>query len=302
MQLIVTLPSPHQTELVKSLVSDDISAYRFNTGARSPFPPKETLERLRDAIGLKPLWVDLKGRQLRIMQWAVPRYGDVILSHRVSVDLPATLVLRDGEAVTIREIKDGNRLFVEPDPPKAVGAGQAVNILGTNLKIEGYLTDEDRAYLNAAKELHLGHVMLSFFESMPDLYEATQIYPDIKYAYKIESRAGMAFVKRFTEHHHYVGHSLMAARDDLWVNAGADKSALLDMTQEIVKRDAEAICASRIFASLLKQEEPDMADLSDLHLMRTFGYRTFCLSDSVSQHAFPRALKAWRRYVRRFPE
>jgi hypothetical protein len=88
---------------------------------------------------------------------------------------------------------------------------------------------------------------------------------------------------------------LMAARDDLYLQMGAAKPAILEALEQIVAADLEAVVASRILTSL--EEDPTVAlgDLADLALMYRMGYRSFMLSDGLcfSERAFTRAIAVY---------
>jgi pyruvate kinase len=294
MKLIATLPPPHQPEKLKAVAEHPLIAEaRFNVGMRTPYSPKETLERLLAVMDGKPLWVDLKGRQLRIMQWAVPAYGDIILNHAVKVDLPARIEFRDGQFSEIVEVR-GNRIFVDPDPPAALGRGQSVNIHGSNLEIDGYLTKEDKAYIKAARELGIHKYMLSFVEETQDIEDVFALDSKAEMIAKIESLKGLEF-SRTQSFHEYLGLDIvrpMAARDDLYANIGDDKYRIFAALQSIIDSTSEAIVASRLCESLRKSAEPSLSDLADLMLLRQMGYREFMLSDELCKDtgAFMRAM------------
>src|SRR4029453_10533879 len=69
-------------------------ALRLNTVMPVKGPLGETLERLA-ALG-PPLWVDLKGRQLRVVAAALPPFTEVRVSHAVRVPVPADAFFSDG--------------------------------------------------------------------------------------------------------------------------------------------------------------------------------------------------------------
>jgi pyruvate kinase len=196
--IIATLPSLHRKALVERIINHPlIGGVRYNVGTRSSYSPKETLETIyaRTEKAGKKFWVDLKGRQLRIVRWADPTYGDIVLNHDIEVDLPARIFFRGNEWSTIVDVQ-GNRVFVDPDPQSAVGAGQAVNVIGDNLKILGYLTEQDERYLEAAKKLGIEDIMLSFVEESGDISEVLIIHPLAQCILKIESLPGLNFVKK----------------------------------------------------------------------------------------------------------
>jgi len=301
MKFIATLPPPHQPERLRVVAKHPlIEEARFNVGMRTPYSPKETLERLLAVMDGKPLWIDLKGRQLRILQWSVPTYGDIVLNHKIKVDLPAQIYFRGDQHSNIVEVR-GNRIFVDPDPPGAIGRGQSVNVHGNNLEIDGYLTKEDLAYIKAAGELGIHRYMLSFVEKVDDVEAVGQLDAKAEMIVKIESQPGLAFLdfygpalkeilgKRFR---------IMAARDDLYTNIGSDKMQMFKALVNIVKCDQTAVVASRICESLRKSEKISLSDLSDLMQMYHLGYRQFMLSDELCKdsEAFLRAMSCFEAF------
>ena len=163
--LIATLPSLNNMDKVQKIFSNPhIAEVRFNTGVQTPYSIEVTLNLLNNLSKKysKKLWIDVKGRQLRVTKWADPLYSCIEINHKVKVSCPATICFRNGDVVSITHIKDGNELYVDPLPRQALGAGQSVNILAEDIEIEGYLTEKDKLYLNACKKMGLTNIMASF--------------------------------------------------------------------------------------------------------------------------------------------
>ena len=304
--LFASLPGIHQTELIEKIVGHLlIDAVRYNVGAVSPYSPKETLQKVLDVTRTngKELWVDLKGRQLRITQWAAPVYGRILLNHKVTINGPARVFFRGNEQSEIVSAR-GNEIFVSPPPRHAVGQGQAINIIGDDVRIEGFLTNDDKDYIRAAVELGVYNFMLSFVESTDDIAEVEEIIMTCRpngvttpeaLVLKIESLRGLELVKKESQAllRHY---RLMAARDDLYINIGENKAMILNAVQDILEKDKEAIAASRIFSGLETSGEVSLADFSDLKLLWEFGYNNFLLSDGICQRHFDEAITAWQDF------
>lgn len=300
MKIMATLPPPHTQQMFAVARHPLVDGVRFNIGARTPYSPKETLERIIAAIGNKEFWLDLKGRQLRITKWADPTFGDIELNHEFKVDLPATIIFRGGGTSTVKMIR-GNRIYVDPYPPEAIGAGQAVNIHGTNLKIDGYLTFEDVEFVKEAKKLGLHRYMLSFVEEESDILGLIALDPEAIICAKIESPKGLEFVREvYPKFCDKV--TLIVASDDLYTNIGEDKTAIFEALDIIIKRDPQAIAASRIFTSLEKSEIVSMPDMTNFRFLESLGFRSFMLSDNLCGRAenFERAMSIIRQYKDRF--
>lgn len=295
--LIATLPAVHRDNLLRDIISHpSVDGVRYNVGSTSAYSPRETLERIlamTERYG-KKLWIDLKGRQLRIVHWAVPEYGKIELNHEVEVDCPAKVFFRGNEWSELKVIR-GNVIYVDPPPRYAVGAGQAINVHGNNLQIKGYLTEEDRSFISVSAELGINDYMLSFVEQSSDLQDVLEINSNAKMVLKIESPKGMTFINA-TEFKIPSGGSLMAARDDLMINIGDNKANMLVALDQIISKDSEAIVASRIFSGIENGGEISMGDLSDLCLMEIMGYKHFMLSDEIGNRYFLQAMKSWIDY------
>ena len=288
--LIVTLPAVHQERLLQYIIAHpEVSGVRYNIGTRSPYTPKETLERILSLTTQygKKLWIDLKGRQLRITQWAAPQFGRIVLSHPVEVDCPAKVFFRGDEMSELKVVR-GNTIYVDPPPRYAVGEGQAINIHGEKLRILGYLTEEDRQYTQSCRELGINDLMLSFVEESTDIGAVREIHPEADLVLKIESPKGVSFAENQDPP---VRTRLMAARDDLFINVGPQ--GIFPALRTIIKKDPQAMVASRIFGSLEQGASVALSDLSDVILMQQMGYRHFMLSDGISHRHFDEAMKAW---------
>jgi len=309
--IIATLPAIYREELCEEIVAHPlIGGVRYNVGVPSPFEPKATLEK---ALAItknhgKKFWLDLKGRQLRITHWAAPLYGKIVLNHEIEVTGSARVYFRGNDWSELK-LASGNTIYVEPPPREAVGQGQAINIIGeaaAAVRIKGYLTDDDRLFLSAAKELGIADFMLSFAEQQSDIDEARAELGSAgaaaRFVLKLESLKGLEFAKEFAGKLSPAGSiRLMAARDDLYINIGSNKSRILSAMEEIKNIDDRAIAASWLFGSLEKSDVPALTDYSDLHLLAILGYKHFLLSDGVCQRCFARVMEAWQDYLDNFP-
>jgi hypothetical protein len=290
--LLATLPNIHHMgEIIKIFQCPEVSEVRYNTGTSDLMSIEETLEQLGkfEKLHNKKVWIDLKGRQLRITKWADPFYDVIELNHEINLPYPAKIIFRNGTTSQVIKVQ-GNKIIVSPIPKEAVGSGQSINILSKDLKIEGYLTDKDYEVLRCCKKMGFKNIMASFVENFSDLSDILNILPDANIICKIESLKGMQFV---TENK---GIPLMAARDDLFIESGQNNN-ILQLLKIIIASDSNAICASRIFSSLKKQERPDLADYSDVELMQNLGYKRFMLDDNISHYHFNQAISAWKEVI-----
>jgi pyruvate kinase len=270
---IVTAPpyAPFLDEVARHPL---VCGLRLNTVMPVRAGPVAALERL-SRLG-QPLWVDLKGRQLRVVGAAIPPYTEICLSHPLWVETPVDAFMSDGEeSLRIAAVVE-NRLILQDGPHRLVGPGESVNIVHPSLVIEGTLTETDRAYLAAMRELGLRRVMLSYVEHLSDVEEVQRLLPGADMLLKIESLRGLDFARR---HGAKLGR-LMAARGDLYVEVVRPHRIVGALT-EIIAADPEAVVASRIFDSLARRAAPASADIGDVAFLLSLGYRTFMLGDTV---------------------
>lgn len=316
LQAIVTLP-PYAPFAAEVAAHPMCAGLRLNTVMPLREGRAELLRRL-SALG-QPIWVDLKGRQLRVVGGAVPPYGPVPISHRISVPCPADAFLSDGrEQARIVGILTGDAgadagdtdhplppgagcaLIFEDGPRRFIGPGESINILHPRLKIDGGLTAGDRAWLAAMREVFPEpapdaaagtggrRVMLSFVERAEDAAEVRALLPGAAVVEKIESVRGLEYARRQGLAGAYgsgAGASagagrLMAARGDLFVEVGQPHRILTAM-RWLIGADPDAILASRVLGSLARQPSPDCADISDVAYAHAIGYRTVMLGDEV---------------------
>jgi pyruvate kinase len=270
---IVTIP-PYATFLEEVARHPLVSGFRLNTVMPLKESRREVLARLSKFD--QPLWVDLKGRQLRVAAPAIPPFSEIKLSHKIKVHTPVDAFFSDGNERARVAAVDGDRLIMEDGPRRMVGPGESVNIIHPSLEIEGSLTETDRAYLAAMQELGLTKVMLSYVEAVADVQEVSDLLPGAEVVLKIESQRGLEFAKR---HGSKYGR-LMAARGDLYVEV-PHPHQVISALRVVINGDKNAIVASRLFDSLAWQPVPVSADITDAAYLLEIGYRTFMLGDQV---------------------
>jgi pyruvate kinase len=273
MQVIVTAP-PYADYLQEVVEHPLVCGLRLNTVMPLREGPEEAIRRLQ-VLG-KPLWVDLKGRQLRVVGAAVPPFTEVRISHPIRVHTPADVFFSDGSEHARLVAVDGDRLILENGPRRVVGPGESLNIVHPSLEILGTLTETDQAYLAAMRSLKLTQVMLSYVESVSDLQEVRELLPSAEILLKIETHKGLAFAREY-------GGSLgrlVAARGDLYVEV-LRPHKIVPALREIIRVDPNAIVASRILDSLAFNPVPVSAEISDVAFLLSLGYRTFLLGDAI---------------------
>lgn len=270
---MVTAP-PYASFLEEVARHPLVCGFRLNTVMPVKGGPREALARLGGFA--QPVWVDLKGRQLRVVGAAVPPYTEVRLSHRIRVDVPVDAYFSEGTERVRLVALDGDRVILEDGPRRLVGPGESVNIVHGSLEVVGTLTETDRAYLAAMVGLGMRHVLLSYSERPEDAEEVRTLLPGAELLLKIESRRGLDFARRHGASH---GH-LVAARGDLFVEV-LQPHRIAAAVKEVLEADPEAVVASRLFDSLAHHPVPSCADIGDAAFLLELGYRTFLLGDAV---------------------
>ena len=287
--LIVTLPSLYDKNLIDRVLTDDaVIGARYNSGVNELFDTDELLNILKiiKETYHKKIWIDLKGRQLRIEAWADPRYDVIKLNHEIEIEYPAYILFRGSGICKIAHTKR-NEIVLENSPKMAVGKGQSVNIFAKSLDIKGYLTEKDKILISTSSNYGLNDYMASFVESYEDLNTILSINKNASIISKIESLKGIQFIKNANNL------SLMAARDDLYIENNFNKNTI-DMLKLIIKKDGDAICASRLFSNLVNNDSPSLSDYIDIEYMKQLGYKTFMLGDDIRGEKLIKALRIWK--------
>ncbi len=270
---IVTIP-PYADFIEEVTHHPLVCGLRLNTVMPLRESPQDILKRLA-GLG-QPLWVDLKGRQLRVVGAAIPPFTELKLSHRIKVRTPVDAYFSDGnERVRVAAV-DGDRLILADGPRRLVGPGESVNIPDPSLEVQGTLTDTDRVYLAAMRELGLKRVMLSYVEQPQDIEEVCQLLPGAEVMAKIETERGLQFARKYGAAHG----RLMAARGDLYVEV-LRPHKIVKAVRAVIEADRDAVVASRLLDSVAYQPVPLSADIGDVAFLLEIGYRTFLLGDVV---------------------
>lgn len=270
---MVTAP-PYADFLQEVAAHPLVQGLRLNTVMPLREDPASVLERL-GRLGL-PLWVDLKGRQLRVAEAGIPPFTEVRLTHPIRVPTPVDAWFSDGrERVRVAAV-DGDRLILADGPRRLVGPGESVNIVDPGLRVEGTLTPRDREYLEAMACMGQRRVMLSYVEHPSDVEEVKALLPDSELILKVENERGLAFAR---EHGAAKGR-LCVGRGDLYVEVRRPHR-IVGALRTVIGADVRAVVASRLFDSLAEDPIPTSADIGDAAFLMGLGYRTFLLGDAV---------------------
>jgi hypothetical protein len=283
----------------KSIAEDPVvESVRLNTTLPLTTPIEDILNNVKTEAGAKPVWIDLKTRQLRIADYNVKFLTDrevhsITLSHKIKLNMPAEIFIDNANYVgTARDLVNDNTLVIENSVEKGNGfvfpsktsigirPGMSVNILDPSLVIDGYFTDKDKRYIEAAKKLGMNNFMLSFVEQESDITELLSIYPKAKIIAKIESKKGLEFIdKVYPKYRSNV--DLMAARGDLYTEVDRPDE-IIDACSKIRKANRRAVFASRMLESIIDVNEiPKCSELFDVYCGMLMGYKRFMMGDDV---------------------
>ena len=273
---IVTMP-PYAPYIDEVLKHPRVSGIRLNT----VMPKKESYENLlkrlneKTRMNNKELWIDLKCRQLRVKNYGVPPFTEILLSHRIKVHTPCKIYFSDRkESATLLEV-NRNRLIMQKGPKRVVGPGESVTIVHPTLKIEGYLTNKDKRYIEAGNKIGINKYMLSFVEKKQDIDDFGKYNADAEIRLKIESQKGLDYVINENDNG-----KLMAARGDLFMQLHWPH-LMIDAVETILRKDPTAWVASRLFDSMGENEEPKCEEIGDVDNLLRMGYKTFMFGDEV---------------------
>ena len=249
-QLIATLPNLYnEKEIDKLLTCPLIYGARLNSGINNLMEPKQIADKLKVIKEKyhKRIWIDLKGRQLRVIAWANPLYEAIELNHEIEIEYPAKIVFRGSSTANILHTKK-NKIILDRPPERAVGKGQSVNIIAKSLNIKGYLTKQDEELIKESKSVGLNDYMASFTESIDDIMDIKRLNSKAIIIPKIESKKGLDFATKYGQYF-----NLMAARDDLYSEIG-NNIHMLKYLKAIIEKDKIKFNGAREVLEKYKEE------------------------------------------------
>jgi hypothetical protein len=279
----------YKTSFIDEVLHDSlISGIRINTGYN--FFSDSCNNKMYELINYtrwhgKKLWMDLKGRELRILyaqnndeceQW-------VKINHKIQLNTPAEFYFNDGAAYsTITKLRRKRNLKINTPVPINFGKGTPINIPNDSLSVLGYYTKTDYKIMKLAKKHDVHDYMISFVESPSDIEELLRFDPKANIVAKIESKKGLEFVKEY-----YPSYSnrvqLMAARGDMFVELDYPHE-IISALEDIIEADSGAMVGSRIYSSVARDDlMPSCTDITDIQYLLDLGYRSFLLGDEIRE-------------------
>lgn len=283
-ELLVTMcPSfPHFKRFERD---NRISGIRFNTAMISLEELDKEIEAMYDTIPSKPIYYDVKSRQMRIT--GIETHDGnlhLILNHPIEVDTPCEVLFKAGADIALLKSieEDGYRLVFDGGPKYRLVQGESLHIRHKsfrNKRDNGVITGLEKAKVEKAKEAGICRYFLSYVEKQSDIDELQEIVgKQAEIWLKIESIPGMKFVNEtFKKQDNLV---LVAARGDLFVELDKPHH-IINALREIIKKDPAACVGSRLLLSIVNDPVPSAADLSEIAWLHDIGYRRMMLCDEI---------------------
>jgi pyruvate kinase len=238
----------------------------------------EKANAIKDSV---PLWFDIKGRQMRVVEVLPNKENlELILNHPIECPTPQIVLFKAGaDFALLKEIKDGNRLMFDGGPHWNVYAGESIHIRNPLLKVGGPIfIDSEIEKIKRVVAAGFERFYLSYVEDQRDIDEFREHVGDRQVIAKIESPKGLEYV--FSQFKKQDNLSLMAARGDLFVEVDKPHH-ILEAMKLIISKDKDAFVGSRLLLSLVKSPVPECSDLSDLAWLYDLGYRNYLLCDEL---------------------
>ncbi|MFC1697383.1 pyruvate kinase [Nanoarchaeota archaeon] len=258
-----------------------LNGIRLNSAMIHADTIKDELETVKNIMNPVPLYLDVKGRQLRVTK--VENYDDHLeleLNHPIKVRTPCTVLFKAGEDYAeLDRVVDNKRLIFNGGPEYFVYEGESLHIRDPSLKVGGYMFCENEIEkIIKAREVGFNKFFLSYVESQDDIDEFRNYVGDSMIVAKIENKKGLEYVEY--DYKKQDNLSLMAARGDMYVEVDRPHHILEGM-KTIINKDPEAFVGSRLLLSTIDQEVPRCADFSDLAWLYDIGYRKMMLCDEI---------------------
>lgn len=281
LDLMVTMwPSfPH---FAKFATDKRLSGVRLNTAMVKVDEIGEELKKAA-TIGGVPFWVDVKGRQLRVVE-SRP-YKDrleLILNHPIKVKTPVEVIFKAGEDwALLKEIVDhGYRLVFDGGPEFMVIEGESLHIRHPSLEVGGdQFSEAELEKISVSRKAGITKFFLSYVQSQRDVDEFRSLVgKDAEVILKIEDIRGLRYVSEVFKKTY--GTSLMAARGDLYVEIERPHK-IVEALRLIIRKDPKASVGSRILLSVVNCPVPSCADFLEIAWLADVGYRKFLLCDEL---------------------
>ncbi|HIH24304.1 TPA: hypothetical protein HA251_04690 [Candidatus Woesearchaeota archaeon] len=281
LEVLVTLAPdlPHYRRFARDSRVDGI---RFNTAMEKPSEMPMLLRKAIDESCGTPLYLDVKGRQLRVTKVGPAKdHLECYLNHPVDVKTPTPVLFKSGaDGALLDHLEDdGYKLVFQGGPRYNLNPGESLHIRHPSLAIKGPLFTEDQLqFLAAGKEAGIDKYMLSYVGSMGEIDALRAIVGDAHITAKIEDKKGLDFVKNSYVKTPNLG--LLTARGDLFVEVDKPHQ-IMTASQNLVDADPDAILGSRILLSMSEGPVPSCSDINEVGMLVAQGYYRFMFCDGI---------------------
>ena len=281
-ELMVTLwPSfPH---FAKFAGDGRLSGIRLNSAMTSAAELDAEFEMASKAPACAPLWFDIKGRQLRVVEAIrFPDHLEIVINHPISVHTPVPVLFKAGaNSAPLVAVEDsGSRLVFHGGPKLEVRPGESLCIRDSSLVVHGpFLAESEHEKIEKVKAAGIRKWFLSYVEEQSDVDRFLELVgADAEVMLKIESPKGLRYVD--SDFRKRPNLALVAARGDLYVEI-ARPHLMMAAMRLIIGKDPEALAGSRLLLSILNGPVPECVDFMELAWLADAGYRRFMLCDEI---------------------
>ena len=259
-----------------------ITGIRLNSAMMSNPELEKELDLIKTKPTSNPLFFDVKGRQLRVVEVVPNEYHlELILNHPVEVKTPCVVLFKAGadHAILDRIESNGYKLIFKGGPRYKVAAGESLHIRDKSLKVGGnQFTPAELTKIESVKSAGFTKYFLSYVECKRDVDEFRELVgKDAEVWLKIENIPGMKFVSEFKKEDNVV---LVAARGDLFVELDQPHH-MIQALKDIIAKDPMACVGSRILLSVINDPVPSCADLLEIAWLHDIGYNRMMLCDEL---------------------
>lgn len=268
-----------------------VKGVRLNTAMASTVEMPSVLKRAVNTRNSAPIYLDIKGRQLRITHVDPNEdHLEIDINHPIEVETPCPVLFKAGaDGALLVGVKGGTRLIFDRGPNFTLREGESLSIRAPHKVLGELFTDQQRDFLGMALEAGIDRYMLSYATSQAEIDELREWVGEAEIIAKIENSEGLEFAKnqfKPADNLH-----ILTARGDLFVELPKPHDVLL-ATKELLKVDPLAILGSRILLSVTNESVPSCSDLNELAWLLDIGYRRFMFCDGLclNKEALNRAL------------
>lgn len=280
-ELSVTLwPSfPHFSKFASDT---RITGIRLNSAMITNPALEAELELINKFKPKNPLFFDVKGRQLRVMESVIigKDHLELVLNHPIEVKTPCVVLFKAGVDFAILDrVENGNRLIFQGGPRFNVSAGESLHIRDKSLIVKGDIfIPSELKKIETVRAAGFNKYFLSYVEEQWEVDQFLELVgPDAEVWLKIESINGLKYASTFKKKENLV---LVAARGDLFVELDRPHDIVKAM-RLIIDRDPEACVGSRLLLSIIDTPVPSCADISEMAWLHELGYRRMMLCDEI---------------------